>query len=381
MTACVLIAPDKFKGTLSAKEVAEAISAGLIAHANVRIIALADGGDGSIDAIAAAGFEVIELETTIESATGMPAKIARKGDVFFIESAEFCGLRHVSGTLDPLGASTLGIGKAVRAALDLGAGTIVLGVGGTASTDGGVGFLMGLGVKFSTETGESISLGGGGLFILSKVDFSGLDPRLASTSIILASDVDSPLLGASGAAKLFSPQKGADPLQVEVLELGLSRLVKVLKSGTRFWTERNRIASLAPGSGAGGGLGFAALLIGAIRVPGADYILDLLELDDLLPECDLVITGEGALDEQSLVGKLPVALAMRARALNIPVFAVVGSCRLNEEDLVNAGISRVFALDHMDRRCATDSELSVRLLTQIGSEIASLLKVALMHDI
>jgi glycerate kinase len=380
MTASVLIAPDKFKGTLSAKEVAEAIGAGLIANANVRIIPLADGGDGSIDAIAAAGFEVIKLDPSIESATGTPAKIARKGDVFFVESAEFCGLRHVSGTLDPLGANTLGIGQAVRAALDLGAATIVLGVGGTASTDGGVGFLMGLGAKFLTETGESIPLGGGGLFILAKVDFSDLDPRLAHTQIILASDVDSPLLGSTGAAKLFAPQKGADPLQVDVLELGLSRLVKVLKGGTKFWTERNRIASVAPGSGAGGGLGFAALLIGAIRVPGADYILDLLELDDVLPECELVITGEGALDEQSLAGKLPVALAMRARAMNIPVFAAVGTCRLSEEDSANAGILRVFALDQMDPRCATDSKLSLKLLTQIGSEIASLLKITFVHD-
>lgn len=380
MSISVLIAPDKFKGTLSAKEVADALAAGLIAKAEVRIIPLADGGDGSIDAIAAAGFEVIELDRSVASATGAPAKIASKGDVFFVESAEFCGLRHVSGTLDPLAANTLGIGQAVRAALDLGAATIVLGVGGTASTDGGVGFLMGLGVKFFTETGDSIPLGGGGLFILAKVDFSGLDPRLASTQIILASDVDSPLLGPSGAAKLFSPQKGADPLQVDVLELGLSRLVKVLKSGTKFWTERNRIASLAPGSGAGGGLGFAALLIGAIRVPGADYILDLLEIDDLLPECDLVITGEGALDEQSLAGKLPVALAMRARALNIPVFAAVGTCRLSEEEVVKAGILRIFALDQMDPRCAKDPELSVRLLTQIGSEIASSLKIPFVHE-
>jgi glycerate kinase len=369
VSARVLIAPDKFKGTLSAKEVAEALSAGLSTRAKVRIIPLADGGDGSIDAIAAAGFEVIELDPAIKSATGMSAKIARRGEVFFVESAEFCGLRHVSGTLDPLGANTLGVGQAVRAALNLGARRIVLGVGGTSSTDGGVGFLMGLGVKFYTETGESIHLGGGGLFILAKVDFSGLDSRLADIDLILASDVDSPLLGPIGAAKLFSPQKGADPLQVEVLELGLTRLIKVLKSGTKFWTERNRIASIAPGSGAGGGLGFAALLIGAIRVPGADYILDLLELDDLLSECDLVITGEGALDEQSLAGKLPVALAARARAMKIPVFATVGTCRLSEEQYVNAGISRVFALDQMDPRCANDRDLSLRLLTQIGSKI------------
>lgn len=371
MTACILIAPDKFKGTLSAKEVADALGAGLVAKTDVRIIPLADGGDGSLDAIAAAGFEVVELNPAIRSATSMPARMARKGSVFFVESAEFCGLRHVSDTLDPLGATTLGIGQAVRAALDLGARTIVLGVGGTASTDGGVGFLMGLGAKFFTETGETIPLGGGGLFILAKVDFTGLDPRLADIDMILASDVESRLLGPTGAAKLFSPQKGADPLQVEVLELGLIRLVKVLKSGTRFWTERNHIASEAPGSGAGGGLGFAALLVGAIRVPGADYILDLLEIDKLLPECDLVITGEGALDAQSLAGKLPVALASRARALNIPVYAVVGTCRLNQEQYAGVGISRVYALDEMNPACVNNPDLSLRLLREIGDEIGN----------
>ena len=366
----VLIAPDKFKGTLSAKEVAEALGVGFSVRANVIEIPLADGGDGSIDAIVAAGFELHELSPSIPSATLRPATIASKGDVFFIEAAEFCGLRYVTGALDPLGANTIGIGYAVRAAMDLGARTIVLGVGGTSSTDGGIGFLTGLGAKFFTETGEAIPLGGGGLFILAKADFSGLDPRLADTEIVLASDVDSPLLGPTGAAKLFSPQKGADPLQVEVLELGLCRLVKVLKSGSKMWADRSRSAFETPGAGAGGGLGFAALLIGATRVPGADYILDLLDIDEVLSRCDLVITGEGALDQQSLAGKLPVALATRAQALNIPVFAAVGTCRLSREEYVSAGISKVFALDQLDSQCATDSELSLRLLTQIGSEIA-----------
>lgn len=370
MTSCVLIAPDKFKGTLSAQEVADALSAGLAAKTDVRTIPLADGGDGSLEAIAAAGFVVVELDPAIGSATSKPARIAHKGDVFFVESAEFCGLSRVTGALDPLGTSTLGIGQAVRAAMDLGAQTIVLGVGGTASTDGGVGFLMGLGVKFFTETGETIPLGGGGLFVLDKADFTELDSRLANICIVLASDVDSPLLGPSGAARLFSSQKGADPLQVEILELGLSRLVKVLSTGTKFWTERNRIASNAPGSGAGGGLGFAALLLGAIRVPGADYILDLLEIDDVLAGCDLVVTGEGALDKQSLAGKLPVALASRARSRNIPVVAVVGTCRLSREEYTGAGIETVYALDQLDARCVNDPELSLRLLTQIGGRIS-----------
>lgn len=369
----MLIAPDKFKGTLSAREVAEALGAGFASRANVRLMPLADGGDGSIEAIAAAGFEVIELDSSIPSATPEPAHIAHNGDVYFVEATEFCGLRHVEGQLDPLSANSLGVGLAVRAALDLGARTIVLGVGGTASTDGGVGFLMGLGVKFANETGESISLGGGGLSTLSSADFSGIDPRIETTKIILASDVDSPLLGQFGAARLFSPQKGADPLQVEILELGISRLVKVLGKDWKSWGKRTRAAMETPGAGAGGGLGFAALLIGATRVSGADYILDVLDIGGALQRCDLVVTGEGSLDQQSLAGKLPIVLAARARALNIPVVAVVGTCRLSKEEYLPSGISQVYTLDEIDSRCVSDSEISSRLLTQIGSEIAGLL--------
>lgn len=375
MTTSVLIAPDKFKGTLSAREVAEALGAGFTSKANVRLMPLADGGDGSIEAIAAAGFEVIELDSSIPSATPEPAHIAHKGDVYFIEATEFCGLRHVKGQLDPLSANSFGVGLAVRTALDRGAHTIVLGVGGTASTDGGVGFLMGLGAKFSTETGESIPLGGGGLFTLSSVVFSGIDPRLETTKIILASDVDSPLLGELGAARSFSPQKGADPMQVEVLERGISRLVEVLRKDSELWGKRAHEAMETPGAGAGGGLGFAALLIGATRVSGADYILDVLDIDGALQHCDLVVTGEGALDRQSLAGKLPIVLASRARALNIPVVAVVGTCRLSKEEYLATGISQIYVLDEIDSRCAQDSELSSKLLTQIGSEIARLLPI------
>ena len=236
----MLIAPDKFKGTLSARQVAEALGVGFFPTTNVTSMPLADGGDGSIEAIVAAGFEVIALDPSIASATPEPARMARRDDVFFIEAAELCGLRNVQGPLEPLTAHSLDVGLAVREALDLGARTIVLGVGGTASTDGGVGFLIGLGAKFTTETGDPVALGGGGLFLLSSADFSGLDPRIAQTKFVLASDVDSPLLGPAGAAKLFSPQKGADRLQVEVLDLGLNRLAKVLKKGSRPWAERTR---------------------------------------------------------------------------------------------------------------------------------------------
>lgn len=365
----VLVAPDKFKGSLSAKQVSDALSAGLSARASVYAIPLADGGDGSIEAMAAAGFEVHVLDPSISSSPTRPAIFARRGDVVFIESAEFCGLRHLSGKLDPLGSHTLGVGYAVRAALDLGARTIILGVGGTSSTDGGIGFLIGLGAKFLNETGGSISLGSGDLSSLARVDFSGLDPRLEDVELILASDVDSPLLGPSGAARLFAPQKGATPKEVESLELGLTHLVNVLKNGPELWATRTRWADSALGAGAGGGLGFAALLIGAERLAGADFILDLLGIDELLAHCQLVITGEGGLDQQSLAGKLPVALAARARARGLPVMAVVGTCQLSEEEYLRAGFDQVHALDKLDPRCAVDPQLSLDLLTQIGREI------------
>lgn len=373
MTLSVLIAPDKFKGTLSAREVADAIGAGMGFETSIQIIPLADGGDGSIDAIADAGFDIVTLDSSIPSATRKLATIARKGDVYFIEAAEFCGLRHVKGKLDPLGANTFGIGLAVRSALDMGAKTIVLGVGGTAGTDGGVGFLTGLGAGFFSKTGAAIPFGGGGLSEVTKADFSELDPRLASVRMFLASDVDSPLLGPTGAAKLFSPQKGANAFQVEALETGITHLVEVLESESDIWNEKTITASQAAGSGAGGGLGFAALLIGATQIRGADYILDLLNINDALLNCRLVVTGEGALDEQSLAGKLPIVLANRARALNIPVIVVVGTCRLSIDRYLGAGITQVFALDQLDSRCATDPELSLRLLTQVGKEIATYL--------
>lgn len=364
-----LIAPDKFKGTLSASEVAVALGVGLSSLAHVTLMPLADGGDGSIEAVARAGFEILSLENSVPTHNAEPARMARRGDVFFIESAEFCGLSRVVGPLEPLNAHSLGVGLAVRTALDLGARTIVLGVGGTASTDGGVGFLTGLGAKFTTEAGETVPLGGGGLFIISAADFSDLDPRIAQTKIVLASDVDSPLLGPLGAAKLFAPQKGADPLQVEVLELGLGRLVKVMAKGSRLWAERTRVALETPGAGAGGGLGFAALFIGATRVSGAEYILDLLNIDEVLAGCNVVITGEGSLDHQSLAGKLPVVLAERARKKGIPVVGVAGTCRLSEDELLIAGFSKVYALDQFDANCVNDPELSRRVLARLGEII------------
>lgn len=338
--------------------------------ANVIVMPLADGGDGSIEAVLTGGFELVSLDDSIPTLNQETARIARRGDVFFIESAEFCGLSRVRGPLEPLNAHSLGVGLAVRTALDLGARTIVLGVGGTASTDGGVGFLTGLGAKFTTETGEPVPLGGGGLFIISAADFSELDPRIATTKFVLAADVESPLLGQFGAAKLFAPQKGADPLQVDVLELGLTRLVKVLTKGSGLWAESTRLALETPGAGSGGGLGFAALLVGATRVAGADYILDLLHIDNVLAHCDLVVTGEGSLDNQSLVGKLPIVLAQRARALNIPVVAVVGTCELDRKEYTDAGFAKVFALDQIDKGCVADPGLSVQLLTQIGGRIS-----------
>lgn len=375
MTTRVLVAPDKFKGTLSAYEVAAALGAEFASSVDVALLPLADGGDGSLDAAARAGFELIELDPSIPTATSQPARIARNADVFFIESAEFCGLSYVIGEKDTLNSNTIGVGYAVRAALDLGARTIVLGVGGTASTDGGVGFLMGLGAKFLTLDGESIPLGGGGLSVLAKVDFSTLDERIENVEFVLACDVSSPLLGSSGAAMQYAPQKGATTPQVGVLELGLERLVMTLKMDGGVWAERTKNAIEAPGAGAGGGLGFAALLLGATRVSGADYFLDLLDFNSAVKGCDVVLTGEGCLDEQSLAGKLPVVVAARVHVLNIPVIAVVGTNQLQAEAIARVGISRVYSLDQRNPRCVDDPELSKEMLKQIGKLISDELAI------
>lgn len=367
----MLVAPDKFKGSLTAAEVAQAIGTGLAAGApglvQPHLLPLADGGDGSVQAAVAAGFSAVR--TTASGPTGEPieAVFARRGGTAVVEVAGTCGLQVLpGGRLEPLSSTTSGLGSAVRAALGLGATRVVLGLGGSASTDGGTGLLAALGARFLDADGRELVPAGGTLRRIARVELSGM-ADLSKVELIAATDVQNPLLGPEGAAAVYGPQKGAGPRDVEVLEAGLGHLVARLDAAG---LPASATATRA-GAGSAGGLGFAAMLLGARPVSGADYFLDLLGFDEAVAAADLVVTGEGCLDSQTLSGKLPLAVARRALVRQVAVVAVVGHNALGRDSVPEHGIPQVYSLSaKTDRSTAEDPQLSAEILSKIGEEVA-----------
>ncbi|MGX1366363.1 glycerate kinase [Streptomyces canus] len=345
MTQRVLIAADKFKGSLTAVQVAERVTAGLrrvVPDLEVESLPVADGGDGTVAAAVAAGFERREVAVAGPLGQEVTAAFAVRGETAVVEMAEASGLQRLpAGVFAPLTASTYGSGELLRAALDAGARTIVFGVGGSATTDGGAGMLSALGARFLDADGEPVTPGGGGLADLASADLSGLDPRFASVEFILASDVDNPLTGSKGAPAVYGPQKGASPDDVEALDSALAHYATVLEKAVG--AKAGEYAA-SPGAGAAGGIGYGALLLGAAFRPGIDVMLDVLGFAPALEWADLVITGEGSLDEQTLHGKAPAGVAAAARAKDKEVVAVCGRLALPPEALGRAGIRRVYPL-------------------------------------
>ncbi|WP_131765906.1 glycerate kinase [Candidatus Protofrankia californiensis] len=351
----VVLAPDKFKGSLSAAEVCAALAEGLHeARPDVHTVSLpvADGGDGTVEAALSAGYRRVAVRA--EGPTGEPVDTAyaELDGTAVVELADVCGLRRLPGGCPaPLTASSYGTGQVVAAAIQAGCRRVVLGIGGSASTDGGAGLVEALGAVLLPEGSDSESSdfegsegrqrhrGGRSLAVLDDVDLSGLDPRLRDTELVVACDVDNPLLGPHGAAAVYGPQKGATPADVVFLEQALSRWALIVMSVTG--TDHRQ----TPGAGAAGGVGFAALsLLGARLHSGIDLILDLVGIDDALRGADLVVTGEGSLDEQTLHGKAPAGVAARARAAGVPVVVVAGRSLLDPSTLAGAGFSAVRTL-------------------------------------
>ncbi|MFW6186452.1 MAG: glycerate kinase [Actinomycetota bacterium] len=371
----VLVAPDKFKGSLTAGQVAQHLTEGLHEadpESEVRVLPLADGGDGSVAAALAAGYRPVTVPVT--GPTGEPATttIAFDGTTAVVEVATTCGLQMLqAGSLAPLTSSSVGFGQAIRAALEQGPARIVLALGGSATTDGGAGMLSALGVVFTDRSGRPFTPSGATLDWIADVDLTGL-VDLEGVELIAANDVDNPLLGPAGAAAVYAPQKGAGPDDVEVLEAGLGALILRLREAG--WPADE--AAGVPGAGAAGGLGYAAMLLGARMVSGAGFFLDLLDFDHHAAGCDLVITGEGKLDTQTLAGKLPLVVAHRAAP--VPVIAVVGHNALDTDHLPTHGIEQVYALSAMtDQESATDPELSATLLRETGRRISHALARAM----
>ena len=375
-TARVLIAPDKFKGSLTAHQVAQALAAGLRSAADragtgglvqCGVLPLADGGDGSVDAAVASGFA--RHGYTVPGPTGQPvqASIAFDGGTAVVEVANTCGLGLLpDGKPEPLEASSRGFGEAVLAALSLNPERIVLALGGSASTDGGMGMLTALGCRFFDADGQELRGSAAALGQIASVRRSTV-PGLAGTELIMASDVHNPLRGPDGAAAVFGPQKGATADDVAFLDRSLGHFVARMAEAGCAGAEA---LAAHHGAGSAGGIGYACLLLGAEQVSGADYFLDLLGFDARKDGCDVVITGEGSIDEQTLAGKLPAAVARRSG--NQRVIAVAGRSLLPKERWPEMHLSSVITLaDYTDRDSSKDPDLSASLLRQIGSDIGS----------
>jgi glycerate kinase len=385
----IVIAPDKFKGSLSAPDVARHLEEGLrkgsataagpgplevMGTLEVLRIPVADGGEGTLDAAVGSGFT--RRRVLVSGPTGQPltAEFAVRGREAVIEMAAASGLAVLPGydggrpgSASARAASSLGTGELIRAALDAGCRQIILGVGGSANTDGGAGVLQGLGARLLDAAGNELPLGGAALADLAAIDFSGFDTRLEESRFILASDVDNPLLGAEGAAAIFGPQKGATAADVGELDAALANFVQVLAAEIG---PRAVKAASAPGAGAAGGVGYAAIAaLAASRRPGIDVVLEFTRLAERLAGADLVITGEGSLDEQSLLGKTPMGVARAAAAAGVPVLAVCGRTTLSAEQQQNSGFRQVYPLTALERNVEICIAEAGRLLEELGQHI------------
>jgi len=396
----VVVAPDKFKGTLTATQVATHVAAGL---ARVRPdlaavqVPVADGGDGTVDAAEAAGYRRVEIG--VRGPTGKPvnASFALLDETAVVESAQACGLARLpGGELAPLTATSRGAGELILAAVRMRAKRIVIGLGGVACTDGGAGLVTALGGRLLDASGNELPPGGAALATLDRVDVRRLRD-LGGAEVIAATDVDNPLLGPHGAAAVYGPQKGASPQDVALLEQGLARWAEVAEKSFGF-DKRDE-----PGAGAAGGLGFAVLgVLGAGAQPGIELMLDLLSFAGHLPGARLVVTGEGALDEQTLHGKAPAGVARAAAAAaglgksdtaaaglgksdtaaaglgksdtasgpDLPVVAVCGVSSLSPEQLRSAGITRAYALADIEPDLTRCREQAGPLLEDLAERVA-----------
>lgn len=359
----VLIAPDKFKGSLTALEVASHLATGLQSVPGVQCtqLPLADGGDGSVAAAVAAGFRPYTVDVAGPTGELHQATIAFDGTTAVVEVANTCGIALLpDGRLEPLTASSLGFGQAVRASLDLHPITVVLALGGSASTDGGLGLLSALGAVLTDAAGQPVPPNGGQLHRITDIDLSNIP---TGVHWIVAGDVDAVLNGPHGAAPLFGPQKGATPSQVHDLDRGLAHLADLCGAAGRTSAE-------TPGAGAAGGLGFAALLLGAEVRSGAEYFLDLLGFDTHLADADAVVTGEGRIDDQTLHGKLPYVVAQRAAPR--PTYAAVGLNQITTGSVLKHAFTDIHQIsDLTDADTRNDPSLSAQILTQLGEVIGT----------
>jgi glycerate 2-kinase len=320
----ILIAPNAFKNSLSAKEAAQAIEEGLRQSRlsfTAELFPVGDGGDGTGDLLMAK-MGAVRIDAPAHDPLDMlrPSYFGLAPDVAVVEMANASGLRLIdAGERDPLRASSRGTGDLILAALAKEPGVILIGLGGSATVDGGTGILTALGIRFLDGDGRDLPPSPANLIRLASIDASSLDARLKTTMITVLCDVKNPLLGPEGAASVFGPQKGASPETVLLLETALQRFAYIVRQQLGI-----DIATLPMGGSAGGTAAGLHALLGARLVNGIDYFLDVTGFDEALAQTDLVITGEGSIDEQTLRGKAPFGVASRAKKIGLPVIAMAG---------------------------------------------------------
>jgi len=341
-----ILIPDSFKGTLSSMEICAIMEKAI--HKNFPAcelcsIPVADGGEGSVDAfLTALGGEKIYAEVSGPYLEPMRAFYGLIGKTAVIEMAACAGLPLVGENKDPSRTSTYGVGELMRHALENGAEKIIMGLGGSATNDGGCGAAAALGVKFLDAEGESFIPVGGRLKDIAAIDMSGLSPMVKAAEIITMCDIDNPMYGENGAAYIFGPQKGADENMVRELDAGLYHLGEVIKR------DLGLDLTAIPGGGAAGAMGVGmAAYFGSKLQMGIEAVLDTVGFDALAADADFVFTGEGKLDSQSLRGKVVVGVARRAKSLGVPVIALVGGADRDMDAAYDEGVNAVFTINRL----------------------------------
>ncbi len=342
----IVIAPDSYKESLSALDVATAIETGfreIYPHAEYVKVPVADGGEGTVEAmVAATQGHIVQVSVTGPLGEPVNAFYGLSGDMrcAYIEMAAASGLESVPPTRrNPLLTTSWGTGELIRHALDAGVSQIIIGIGGSATNDGGAGMAQALGAKLLSAGQQQIAPGGGALETLARIDLSELDPRLADCRIDVACDVTNPLTGPQGASAVFGPQKGATAAMIERLDRGLQHFAQIIDRDLDI-----DVLSLE-GGGAGGGMGAALYAFcGANLRPGIEIVTDALGLADLVADADLVITGEGRIDSQTIHGKVPVGVAKVAKRFNVPVIGIAGSLTADVGVVHQHGLDAVFSV-------------------------------------
>jgi glycerate kinase len=375
----IVVAPDSYKGSLSAQEVADAIEKGLKkvdSSIDVVKVPMADGGEGTVQSLVdASNGKLVTLKVMdplmreIDSFYG----ILGDGTTAVMEMAAASGLPLIKKEeKNPLKTTTYGTGQLIKHALDMGCRNIIMGIGGSATNDGGCGMAMALGVKFLDKEGNEVGFGGGSLGLIHSIDTSGLDERIKECTIVAACDVDNPLVGPKGASHIFGPQKGADPEMVLALDKNLEHYGKLVE-------EALGVSLLNyPGAGAAGGLGGGLLaFLGANLKSGIDIVIDTTKLEEIMKGADLVITGEGMIDYQTIHGKTPYGVAKAASKQNIPVIAIAGGIGTGIEVLYEHGFTSVFSI--VDKPMTLDESIENcdALLQSVAERVIRTVRISL----